>query len=296
MTLHPNMPFFNDKEGDRLPIGLPPLMDSHVHIFPRNILSAVWQWFDHNGWTIRYKYDSTEILDFLLSRGVKQIVALQYSHKPGIARQLNAFMVDQCLRYQGRVTGMATVFPGEEGGEAILQEAFDFGLQGMKLHVHVQCCDITGKDVYALLSCCRANNKPVIIHAGREPKSEAYNCDPYELCSAAKVERILKDFPDLKVCVPHLGFDEVRAYRQMIEKYDNLWLDTAMVITDYFTFEETISLNDYRTDRILFGTDFPNIPYAWDREAKALLASGLSESDLKRMAYGNGTEFFNLDL
>jgi len=279
-----------------LPAGLPPLIDSHVHIFPRNIFSAVWKWFDLNGWPIRYQFDSTEIFEFLFSRGVEHIVALQYSHKPGIARQLNSFMVEQCRRYKGRVTGMATVFPGEEGGKIILQDAFDSGLKGLKLHVHVQCCDITGKDVYTLLSCCCSNNKPVIIHAGREPKSEAYNCDPYELCSAAKVERILKDFPDLKLCVPHLGFDEIRAYGEMIEKYDNLWLDTAMVITDYFTLEEKMSLGDYRTDRILFGTDFPNIPYAWDREAKALLASGVTRRDLERIAYGNGVEFFDLDL
>jgi len=31
-----------------------------------------------------------------------------------------------------------------------------------------------------------------------------------------------------------MGFDEISAYREMIEKYDNLWIDTTMVITNSF--------------------------------------------------------------
>ena len=58
------------------------------------------------------------------------------------------------------------------------------------------------------------------MHVGREPKSTAYRCDPYQLCSADRLELILKDFPDLNICVPHLGFDELLAYRKMIEKYE----------------------------------------------------------------------------
>ncbi len=72
------------------------------------------------------------------------------------------------------------------------------------------------------------------MHVGREPKSTAYRCDPYQLCSAERLEPIVIGFPNLKICVPHLGFDEISAYREMIEKYDNLWLDTSMAITDYF--------------------------------------------------------------
>ena len=55
-----------------------------------------------------------------------------------------------------------------------------------------------------------------------------------------------------------------------IEKYDNLWLDTAMAVTDYLPLEKPVNLHELRTDRILYGSDFPNIPYAWDREIKEL--------------------------
>lgn len=278
-----------------VPNDLPPVIDTHVHIFPRNIFAAVWKWFDENAWPIRYRMASAEIFEFLLSRGIKHIIALQYAHKPGLARQLNQYMAEQCRKYDRRVTGMATVFPGEPDAETILQEAFDAGLGGLKLHAHVQCFDISAETMYALYDCCQKNARPIVMHIGREPKSTAYKCDPYQLCRAEMLEDILNCFQNLKICVPHLGFDETAAYRKLIEKYDNLWLDTTMVITDYFPLAEKISLDRYRPDRIMYGSDFPNIPYAWDRELKVLRAARLSDDLLEKITCRNAVEFFGLN-
>ena len=195
--LKTNMPSVNDREGSEVPAGLPPVIDAHVHIFPRTIFSAIRKWFDENAWHIRYQMTSSQILDFLLSHGMKHIVALQYAHKPGIARQLNKYMCEKCAGYDNRVTGMATVFPGEKNAEQILQEAFDCGLGGLKLHAHVQCFDMNSENMNQLYECCRINDRPVVMHVGREPKSPAYNCDPYELCRAEKTENILKDYGSL---------------------------------------------------------------------------------------------------
>jgi uncharacterized protein len=292
--LKTNMPSFDDQEGVVVPRELPPVIDAHVHIFPSSIFSAIRKWFDEHAWHIRYEMTSSQIFDFLLSHGIRHIIALQYAHKPGIARQLNQYMSQQCAAYENRVTGLATVFPGEEHEIEILQEAFDAGLGGLKLHAHVQCFDMNSERMNRLYECCRMNGKPLVMHVGREPKSSAYQCDPYELCSAEKTENILKDFPDLKICVPHLGFDETVAYRKLIEKYDNLWLDTTMVITDYFHLEEKIELRSYRTERILYGSDFPNIPYAWDRELRALSEKKIPRETLTRVTFQNAVDFFHL--
>ena len=132
------------------------------------------------------------------------------------------------------------------------------------------------------------------MHVGREPKSSAYRCDPYQICSAEKLERIVKDFPDLKVCVPHLGFDEIKVYKEMIEKYDNLWLDTTMAIAGYFPIKGEIDLSCYRSDRVMYGSDFPNIPYAWDRELKILKDKNISDNALEKIVHKNATDFFSL--
>jgi len=190
---------------------------------------------------------------------------------------------------------MATVFPGEEDAERLLQEAFDLGLGGLKLHAHVQCFDINADYMKCLYECCQKNGKPIIMHIGREPKSAAYDCDPYEICSAGRLEQILRDFPDVKICVPHLGFDEISAYRNLIENYDNLWLDTTMVITDYFPVKEKIDLVHYRSDRIMYGSDFPNIPYPWDKELKELKAAGIPKDTMEKLCYNNAAAFFDLE-
>ena len=292
--LHPNMPLINDAEGTSIPSGLPQVIDGHVHIFPDTMFTAVRKWFDENGWHIRYQQSSSQTIAFLLSHGIEHIIALQYAHKPGIARTLNDYMVQKCREFEGQVTGMAIVFPSEEGAEALLQEAFDKGLGGLKLHAHVQCFDMSAEYMNHLYQCCQLNNKPIIMHVGREPKSTAYNCDPYELCRAEKLEPILQTFPDLKVCVPHLGFSETESYRKMLEKYDNLWLDTTMVICNYFPLQKKIDLSTYRADRIMYGSDFPNIPYAWDRELKALQTLHLQKARLQQLCHGNATAFYNI--
>ena len=222
----------NDLEGSNVPAGLPPIIDAHVHIFSRSIFSAIRKWFDKNAWQIRYQLTSSDIFQFLLSHGVKHIIALQYAHKPGIARQLNTYMAEKCGEYNNRVTGMATVFPGEKNAEKILQEAFDAGLGGLKLHAHVQCFDMNCDHMNGLYDCCQTNKKPIVMHIGREPKSTAYGCDPYQLCRAEKLEPILNDFP--------------------------------------------------------------NIPYAWDREIKELKMADISYDTLRKIANKNAIDFFNL--
>lgn len=290
--LRSNLTVINDGEGVTVPTGLPPVVDAHVHVFPHDIFSAIWKWFDAFAWPIRYQLRTSQIFEFLLSRGVTHIVALQYAHKPGIADQLNRYMAEQCRPYPDLITGMATIFPGEDNAARILQEAFALGLRGLKLHAHVQCFDMNADNMNPVYDLCQSNNKPIIMHVGREPKSPAYHCDPYKICSAEKLERVLQDFPHLRICVPHFGIDETAAYQKLIEKYDHLWLDTTMILADYFPLRETIELDRYRIDRIMYGSDFPNIPYAWDRELKWLRSSGLASEKLEWVLNKSVAEFF----
>lgn len=292
--LTPSLAAVNDPEGQRVPPGLPPVVDAHVHIFPHTIYAAIWQWFDTHAWPIRYRLSTADLLEFLLSRGVDHVVALHYAHKPGIARELNRYAAHKCSAFPGRVTGLATVFPGEPDAPAILREAFGLGLKGVKLHAHVQCFDLHSDALDAVCQVCQDEQKPLLIHAGREPNSPAYNCDPYQTCSAAKVARLLENFPRLKLCVPHLGADEFRAYQQLLERHDTLWLDTAMALTDYLPFENPVKFTELRPDRVMYGSDFPNIPYAWDRELKWFQTAGLKEETLERVLGKNARVFFGI--
>jgi len=286
------IPAVGDSEGQQVPAGLPPIIDSHVHIFPGPIFNALWGWFEQFAWPIRYKGKTASLLEFLFSRGVAHVVALQYAHKSGMARGLNQYMIKTCQQFHGRVSGMATVFPGEKDAGKILEDAFAGGLKGVKLHIHVQCFDMNGPEMEPIYEACVQNNKPLVIHAGREPKSEQYLCDPYALCRADKLEAVLKAYPKLRICVPHLGMDEIESYLRLIEKYDTLWLDTSVACAKFFPSIPDIPWASMRLDRIMYGSDYPNIPYAWDREINQLVAAKLSAENQSKLFNENAMRFF----
>lgn len=289
------LPGLDDPEGDRVPDHLPPVVDAHVHIFPDFLFDAVWGWFDQFGWPVRYRLYTEELIAFLLQRGIRHIVALQYAHKPGVATELNQYM-RRLVRKNNAVTGMATVFPGEPGARDILEAAFKDGLKGVKLHSHVQCFEMDSPGMHAIYRVCCDHALPLLIHAGREPKSPAYPCDPYTLCHWTNVERVLLNYPDLKLVVPHLGADEFEAYHRLLDRFDNLWLDTTMVLADYLPIANPPDISRMRPERLMFGTDFPNIPYAWDRELRQLNALGLDANLLRQVLSENAMALYQIDI
>lgn len=283
----------DDEEGASIPDDLPPVIDAHVHLFPDKLFSAVWRWFEQHGWPIRYPLHSPSVVKFLLDRGVEHLVALHYAHKPGLAPSMNAYMAALTTAHP-RITGTATAFPGEPAAADHLEEAFRAGLSGVKLHCHVQCFAVDAPEMDPLYEVCVAFDRPMVIHAGREPKSPAYNCDPHQLCHVDRVEAVLKRHPRLRLVVPHLGADEYDAYGALLRRHDTLWLDTTMAVAGFLPGEVPWRLLDIRPDRLLYGSDFPNLPYAWDRELRRVRERGYPTRVLEALLGGNTRELYGI--
>ncbi len=283
-------PALDDEEGATAP--LPSVFDGHVHLFPDRVFDAIWRWFDRYGWPIRYKLYCRDVIAFLRSRGVTQMVALCYAHKPGMARALNRYMAEMCAEHPS-VSGFGTVMPGEPDAPDILREAFALGLRGIKIHCHVQCVAPDAAEMDDVYRACSDAGRPLLMHAGREPKSPHYNCDTDALCTADRVADVLARFSALRLCIPHLGADEFLAYATLMEKHQNLWLDTTMMLAGYFPEHPSPwPLLARFSDRIIYGSDFPNLPYAWDRELKNLALSGLEKTVIAKIAGENARRFF----
>jgi len=293
MLLKEKLPLLDDLEGDALPAGLPPVIDAHVHLFPDKLFAAVQAWFDRHGWPIRYRMSSDKVLEFLFAHGVERVVGLQFAHRPGMAAELNAYMLELCRQFP-KLVGLATVFPGEPGAAGILAEAFAHGLGGVKLHVHVQGVAVDAPEMEEIYRVCLEHDKPLLIHAGREPNSPGYAHDIYQLCDAGRVEQVLRAHPGLRLCIPHLGMSETPTYARLLEEHDGLWLDTTMTLADYFPGQPRPDLAALRRDRVMYGSDFPNIPFAWDRELKALKAMDLNPEYLSMLLSANAREFYRI--
>ncbi|MBL8602552.1 MAG: amidohydrolase [Myxococcales bacterium] len=281
----------DDAEGATVPPGLA-VFDSHVHLFPAGVFEAIWRWFDANAWPVRYRLHAEEVIAFMKARGVKRFCALHYAHKPGIAAGLNRF-VWALSRSHPEIVPLATVYPGEPDAQAVIEYALgELGMRGVKLHCHVQRMAADDPRLEFVYRHCTMAQVPVVIHAGREPSSSAYGVDTRALCAAAQIERVLRRHPRLNVVVPHLGADEFDDYARLLGQYGNLWLDTTMAIADYFPGAAPASLFPGMADRMLYGTDFPNLPYAWDRELHRLVAAVPDEAVQRKVLYDNAARLF----
>lgn len=288
------LPALGDAEGARVPDDLPRVIDAHVHLFPPAVFEALWRWFERYGWPVRYRLHARQVLDFLFTRGVTRVVGLHYAHKPGMADALNAFIAELAAD-EPRLTGLATVLPGEPGAADVLDRGLARGLRGVKLHTHVQAFAIDDPRFAPLAEVAIAHDVPMVVHAGREPKSPHYPVDSYAVCHVDRVARVLRGFPRLKLVVPHLGADEFAGYTALLHRHDNLWLDTTMLVGGYFPLQATVDVRAMlltRPDRVMYGTDFPNLPYAWDRELRALQAMRLPDDALAAILAKNAESLF----
>jgi predicted TIM-barrel fold metal-dependent hydrolase len=136
------------------------------------------------------------------------------------------------------------------------------------------------------------HRKPVVIHCGPEPASGGYGIDVKQFSGADKLRRALRKHPGAIAIVPHLGVDQSVQFEAMLAEFPNLYLDTAMVIGTYFEQRPDIEMLRRHPDRILYGTDFPNLPYAWDSELAALRALKLPPGDEAMVLCGNALRLF----
>jgi len=264
------------------------VVDAHVHLFPPRVLAAIWRWFDEHAWPVRYRLQAEEVIAYLERQNVERLFALPYSHAPGMARVLNHH-VSALARLSPRVVPFGTVLPGEPDADEVIAESLDvLGHAGLKLHCHVQKVAPDDERMFPIYEAVARRGKVIVMHAGREPSSPAYGFDCRGLCGVDPVARVVERYPELKLVVPHLGQDQWREFLALCRGSRNLYLDTTMAVSGFLT-EDRPTRDDLLgvADRLLFGTDFPNLPYAWSRERDWLMGVGLPDDALDAILRGN---------
>jgi len=269
-----------------------PVIDCHVHVFPDGVSEAVRKWFSKNAWEFHERGSTEELLLRLFEKGLTGAILIPYAHKPGISENLNEF-VAQMTRGFPRALGFAAVHQEDKDIEGILTKAFGIlGLKGIKIHCHVQRVAPDARELDPIYEEAVNWDVPVLIHAGREPYIPAYGYDVRQLTGARRVENVLRRYGSLKLIVPHLGFDETEEFFRLLDRFPNLYLDTTMMLAKFFPVEVKREWLSSYADRILYGTDYPHIPYQVERELLNLLEMGLHEGELELILYKNATRLF----
>jgi len=270
-----------------------PAIDAHVHLFPERLASAIQRALrEEAGWEFPHRPARETIEAALDGAGVERYVALPYVHEPGGARSLNAWLTEQAAE-SDRMIPFASVHPDDEDVGGIVREAFEAGARGLKFHCPVQACAPADPRIEPALEAAVEYDRPVTYHGGTAPM---YEDSPY--VGAELFAEAVESYPDLRVNCAHMGTYEVSAFVEMAREHDSVYLDTtfAMSTEAERTMDFDPSTIDDETfielsESIMYGSDFPNIPYPYRAERAGLLERGLPSETYRDLFYRTATTF-----
>jgi predicted TIM-barrel fold metal-dependent hydrolase len=277
-------------------LGLPGLVDVHTHFMPPNVLTKVWAFFEDGHaavgqpWPIAYRQAEEDRIALLRAFGVRRFSALLYPHKPGMASWLNSWAAEFATRTPDALHS-ATFFP-EAGADAYVAKAIDAGARLFKAHLQVGGYDPNDDllvPVWGLLAEARV---PVIVHCGSGPTPGPYT-------GPGPVSGVLARHPALTTIIAHLGAPEYGEFLDLAERYPRVHLDTTMAFTDFLDrlapFPPAMRPRlAAAADRILLGSDFPNIPYSYLHQLQALARLDLGPEWLRAVCYQNAARLLGL--
>ncbi|MET7712238.1 amidohydrolase family protein [Streptomyces sp. NPDC005407] len=277
-------------------LGLPGLVDVHTHFMPEQVLKKVWAYFDAAGpltgmeWPITYRHEEERRVALLRDFGVRAFTSMLYPHKAGMAEWLNGWAADFALRTP-ECLQTATLFP-EEGVARYVREAVERGARIFKAHLQVGAYDPNDALLDPAWGLLADAGVPVVVHCGSGPV-------PGKHTGPEPMGRLLARHPRLRLVVAHMGMPEYADFLGLAERYGEVRLDTTMAFTDFserfapFPEREKGRLLEL-TDRILLGTDFPNIPYPYAHQLQVLERLGLGDGWLRAVCHDNGARLFDL--
>ncbi len=273
-------------------LGLPGLFDVHVHFMHPKVLAKVWAYFDSAGpklgrpWPIAYRTSDDERVATLRAMGVRHYSALSYAHKPGVAPFMNAWSTEFAALHPESLHS-ATFYP-EPDADAYVAAALERGVEVFKAHVQVG--EFAPDDplldpVWARLE---RHGVPIVLHAGSGPAAGRFT-------GVEPVRRVLDRFPDLRLVIAHLGMPECEGFVRLAAEHPHVRLDTTMAFVDFWGDDHSFDVVDRLVglqSRVLFGSDFPNIPYAYAHQVEALARLGLGDDWMRDVLWHNGANLF----
>jgi len=271
-----------------------PCIDVHVHLHPERLARAIERWFAETRWVTAHPFEPEAVAATLQERGVSRFCFFSYAHRPGMARELNRWLAATAARLPQAVA-LGTLHAGDADLDALAREALeDLGLAGFKLHLSVQRFHVDDPRLFPVYERLEATGRRLMLHVGTMPYRDAYT-------GVAGFRRLMRRFPRLRVCVAHMGCFESDAFLALTERFEHLYVDTTMALAPDaapYVGAEPAALADATLlryqDRILFGSDFPLIPYDYDEERRWAWDRGLLPEVRRKIFHDNAARFLGL--
>jgi predicted TIM-barrel fold metal-dependent hydrolase len=276
-------------------LGLPGVIDVHTHFMPKSVMDKVWQYFDSAGplvgreWPVNYRTAESERVQMLRQFGVRSFTALVYPHKPQMAAWLNQWAV-QFANSTPDCLATATFYPEPDAADYV-ETAIQNGTQVFKAHVQVGRYEPNDPMLDRVWGSIEDARVPVVIHCGSGPA-------PGEHTGPEPIRLLLQRYPRLRLVVAHMGMPEYVEFLDICDSSADVRLDTTMAFTPFvdelmpFPPSQLPRLRDLG-DRILFGSDFPNIPYSYADAMRSITrVPGIDDAWIRGVLYENAAALF----
>ncbi|MFC6718347.1 amidohydrolase family protein [Natrialbaceae archaeon GCM10025810] len=274
-----------------------PAIDAHTHVLPERLIAAIRRALSaEGGWEFSNPAAPAEIEGVLRSAGVGAYVALPYAHRPGVAADLNGWLLERAASSE-RLLPFATVHPDDEDVADIVRTAFEDGARGLKIHCPVQECRPADPRLEPALEVAAAYDRPITYHGGTAPMFED---SPY--VGPEPFEELLDSYPELRVCCAHMGAYEVDAFLEFARTRETVYLDTTFTMSTRA--EETMGFDPSTiadetlvecSNSIVYGSDFPNVPYPYREERAELLGRDLPRETFRDVFYRTAADYLGLE-
>ena len=268
-------------------LGLPGLVDVHVHVLPPNVERKVWAYFDAadqnygRSWPLAYKWPLEQRREELVRLGVRAYPGLVYPHKAGMAEWLNGWALEYAA-VTPEVVPSATFYPEPDAG-AYVARAIDSGARIFKSHVQVGAYDPADPLLDGVWGQLAEAGIPVVTHCGDGPI-------PGPHTGVGPIGEVLARHPRLRLVVAHAGMPRYADFLDLAHSYESVILDTTMAFTDYveatmpFPVERLPELRDLGlAGRVVLGSDFPTIPYTYEHQLDSLVRLDLGDDWLRQV-------------
>jgi predicted TIM-barrel fold metal-dependent hydrolase len=262
------------------------MIDFHVHLFPDNIFDALWKKFDKlYGIKTLYQYYYGQCIEYLTAHDIHYIVYSNYAHKKGIAQWLNTWNKG-ILKEHENLYCFAAYHPDDENALSYAEEILSLErFAGIKLHYMVQQIYPDDERLFPLYELVIAKKKRLLLHVGTGPIGN-------EFVGIKFFSKLLERYPNLPANVAHMGGLEYGEFIGLLDQYPNLYFDTSFTFWPQtpWSFNLDAGLLEKYQDRILYGSDFPNIFLPREDEINHLTKLNLSAAFYKKIFWENGVK------
>jgi len=282
------------------------IFDCHCHIFPPKIIANRDYYLQKDqAFNLLYGNPKSrlvtadELISHMESAAVNKAIVFGFPWEDEeVFRMHNDYVIESTIKYQGRLYGFCCFLPNLKSylTEREVIRCLDAGLFGIG-EIAWYMSDYDKSVIESLrpaMEIAYERNVPVMFHTN-EPIGHQYPGKTQ--MTLAGINNLVISFSKNKLILAHWGggiFFYQLLKKQIREKYENVWFDTAASPYLYTNLIYRFAVNIVGMHKILFGSDYPLLPAS--RYIKEIEESGLREEEKEAILWSNTHKILKLEV